>query len=48
VEKLFKLDCPAAERFYALYASSLIPDLTVPDSVVEEWISVGTFRAKKK
>jgi hypothetical protein len=23
-------------------------DLTVPDSVVEEWISVGTFRAKEK
>ena len=24
------------------------PDLTGPDSVVEEWISVGTFRAKEK
>ena len=23
-------------------------DLTVPDSVVEEWISVGTVRAKEK
>jgi hypothetical protein len=29
-------------------ASSLTPDLTVPDPVVEEWISVGTFRAKEK
>jgi hypothetical protein len=29
-------------------ASSLTPILTVPESVVEEWISVGTFRAKEK
>ena len=48
VEKLLKLDRPAAERFYALYREQYNPDLTVPDSVVEEWISVGTFRAKEK
>lgn len=48
VEKLLKLDRPAAERFYALYREQFNPDLTVPDSVVEEWISVGTFRAKEK
>jgi hypothetical protein len=28
--------------------SSLTPILPVPDSVGEEWISVGTFRAKEK
>ena len=48
VEKLLKLDRPVAERFYALYREKYNPDLTVPDSVVEEWISVGTFRAKEK
>jgi ABC-type nitrate/sulfonate/bicarbonate transport system substrate-binding protein len=48
VEKLLKLDRPAAERFYALYREQYNPDLTVPDSVVEEWIAVGTFRAKEK
>lgn len=48
VEKLLKLDRPVAERFYALYREQYNPDLTVPDSVVEEWISVGTFRAKEK
>jgi ABC-type nitrate/sulfonate/bicarbonate transport system substrate-binding protein len=48
VEKLLKLDRPAAERYYALYREQYNPDLTVPDSVVEEWISVGTFRAKDK
>jgi hypothetical protein len=29
-------------------ASSLTPILTVPDAVIEEWISAGTFRAKDK
>ena len=43
-----KLDRPVAERFYALYREQYNPDLTVPDSVVEEWIAVGTFRAKEK
>ena len=48
VEKLLKLDRSAAERFYAIYREQYNPDLTVPDSVVEEWIGVGTFRAKEK
>lgn len=48
VEKLLKLDRPVTERFYALYREQFNPDLTVPDAVVEECISVGTFRAKEK
>lgn len=48
VENLLKLERPVAERFYPLYREQYNPDLTVPDSVVEEWISVGTFRAKEK
>ena len=39
---------PAAERFYALYREQFNPDLTVREAVVEEWICVGTFRAKEK
>ncbi|HTN71237.1 MAG TPA: ABC transporter substrate-binding protein [Methylomirabilota bacterium] len=48
LEKLLKIDRAAAERFYALYRDQYNPDLTLPDSVVEEWIAVGTFRAKEK
>jgi ABC-type nitrate/sulfonate/bicarbonate transport system substrate-binding protein len=48
LEKLLKLDRPAAERFYSVYRDQFNPDLTVPHSVVEEWIAVGTFRAKEK
>lgn len=48
LQKLLVLDRPAAERFYALYREQFNPDLTVGDSVVEEWIAVGTFRSKEK
>jgi NitT/TauT family transport system substrate-binding protein len=47
IQNLLKLDRPAAERFYPLYRDQFNPDLTVPDSVAEEWIAVGTFRAKE-
>lgn len=48
LQKLLVLDRPAAERFYTLYREQFNPDLTVPDSVVDEWIAVGTFRSKEK
>ena len=46
VEKALSIDRAAAERFYSLYREQYNPELTVPDSVAEEWIAVGTFRAK--
>jgi ABC-type nitrate/sulfonate/bicarbonate transport system substrate-binding protein len=48
LEKLLKLDRPAAERFYAIYRDQYNPELTVTDAVAEEWIAVGTFRTKEK
>ena len=48
LEKLLVLDRAAAERFYTLYREQFNPDLKVADSVVEEWIAVGTFRSKEK
>jgi NitT/TauT family transport system substrate-binding protein len=48
LEKLLNIDRAAAERFYASYREQFNADLGVPDSVVEEWIAVGTFRAKEK
>jgi hypothetical protein len=43
-----KLERPVAGRFYALYREQFNPNLTVPDLVLEEWIFLGTFRAKEK
>jgi ABC-type nitrate/sulfonate/bicarbonate transport system substrate-binding protein len=48
LEKLLKLDRAAAEKFYGIYRDQYNPELTVPDTVVEEWVAVGTFRAKEK
>jgi ABC-type nitrate/sulfonate/bicarbonate transport system substrate-binding protein len=48
MEKTLKLDRAAAERFYLLYREQYNPELTVPESVVKEWIAVGTFRDKEK
>ena len=48
LEKLLNIDRAAAERFYPIYRDQYNPDLTVPDSVTEEWIAVGTFRANEK
>jgi hypothetical protein len=48
VEKLLKLDRPVAKRFYALYGEQFNPDPAISAAVVEEWISVATFRAKEK
>ncbi len=48
MEKTLKLERGAAERFYSLYREQYNPELSVPNSVVEEWIAVGTFRAKDK
>lgn len=48
MEKTLKLDRAAAERFYGLYREQYNPELAVPESVVKEWIAVGTFRDKEK
>ena len=48
MEKTLKLDRGAAEKFYALYREQYNPDLSAPNSVVDEWIAVGTFRSKEK
>lgn len=48
IENTLKLDHAAAEKFYPVYRDQYNADLTVPNSVVEEWVAVGTFRAKEK
>jgi hypothetical protein len=48
VEKLLKLGRSFAEWFYALYREQFNPDLTVPESVVEEWIPWERLEQKRK
>jgi NitT/TauT family transport system substrate-binding protein len=44
--KTLKLEPSVAERFYPLYREQYNPALTVPDSVMEEFRGVASFRLK--
>src|SRR5215510_10894104 len=46
--KTLKLNRAVAERFYPLYRELYNPELTVPDSVLEEYKDVASFRLKDK
>jgi hypothetical protein len=43
-----RLDRARAERLYGLVRDQYNPDLTLPDSVVNDLLAVGTFRSKEK
>ena len=47
-EKVMRLDRPSAEKFYGLVRDQYNPELTLPDSVVDDLLAVGTFRSKEK
>jgi ABC-type nitrate/sulfonate/bicarbonate transport system substrate-binding protein len=47
-EKAMRLDRARAERLYGLVRDQYNPDLTLPDSVVNDLLAVGTFRSKEK
>ena len=44
--KTLKLNRAVGEKFYPLYRELYNPELTVPDSILEEFIAVGNFRLK--
>ena len=47
-EKGMRLDRATAKEYYNLFRDQYNPDLSLPDSVIEELLAVGTFRAKEK
>jgi NitT/TauT family transport system substrate-binding protein len=47
-EKILRVEPPLADKLYKLYHEQYNPDLTLPDSVVEDLLAVGTFRLKEK
>ncbi len=47
-EKALRLDRPSAEKFYGLFREEYNPELTLPDSVVNDLLAVGTFRSKEQ
>jgi hypothetical protein len=47
-ERSLRVEPPLAEKLYRLYRDQYNPDLSLPDSVVEDLLAVGTFRLKEK
>ena len=47
-QKVLRLDGNSAKEFYGLFRDQYNPELSLPDSVVEELLAVGTFRSKEK
>jgi ABC-type nitrate/sulfonate/bicarbonate transport system substrate-binding protein len=47
-ERSLRVEPPLAEKLYKLYRDQYNPDLSLPDSVVEDLFAVGTFRLKEK
>jgi hypothetical protein len=46
--KTLHLNRALAEKLYPIYRDQYNPDLTVPDSVLEEYKGVASFRLKDK
>ncbi|HSK30300.1 MAG TPA: hypothetical protein VLA17_10080 [Candidatus Limnocylindria bacterium] len=42
------MDAAAAVNLFKLYREQYNPDLSLPDGVVEDLLTVGTFRLKEK
>jgi hypothetical protein len=47
-EKGMRLDRATAREYYNLFRDQYNPELSLPDSIVEELLAVGTFRAKER
>jgi ABC-type nitrate/sulfonate/bicarbonate transport system substrate-binding protein len=47
-DRILRVEPPLAEKLYNLYRDQYNPDLSLPDSVVEDLLAVGTFRLKEK
>lgn len=47
-EKCMRLDRATAKEYYGLFRDQYNPEMSLPDSAVEELLAVGTFRAKEK
>jgi ABC-type nitrate/sulfonate/bicarbonate transport system substrate-binding protein len=47
-EKGMRLDRATAKEYYGLFRDQYNPEMSLPDSVIEELLAVGTFRAKDK
>lgn len=47
-QRIMHLDPATSEKLFKLYRDQYNPELTLPDSTVDDLLAVGTFRLKEK
>jgi ABC-type nitrate/sulfonate/bicarbonate transport system substrate-binding protein len=47
-QKIMRVEPALADKLFKLYRDQYNPDLTLPDSVIDDLLAVGTFRLKEK
>ncbi len=47
-QRIMHVDAAAADRLFKLYRDQYNPELSLPDSIMEDLLAVGTFRLKEK
>ena len=47
-QRIMRVDAAAAVNLFKLYRDEYNPELSLPDSIVEDLLAVGTFRLKEK
>lgn len=47
-QRVMRMDAPLADKLFKLYRDQYNPELSLPDSIVEDLLAVGTFRLKEK
>lgn len=47
-QRIMRVDAPTSDRLFKLYRDQYNPELTLPDSIVDDLLAVGTFRLKEK
>jgi len=47
-QRIMRVDAPTSDKLFKLYRDQYNPELTLPDSIVDDLLAVGTFRLKDK
>lgn len=47
-QRVMRMDAPLADKLFKLYRDQYNPELSLPDSIVEDLLAVGTFRLKER
>jgi ABC-type nitrate/sulfonate/bicarbonate transport system substrate-binding protein len=47
-QRIMRVDAPTSDKFFKLYRDQYNLELTLPDSVIDDLLAVGTFRLKEK